>query len=79
MFSGTVPDYLFIYVFIYFISRSPEMLFSGTVHFARQVHLSGEFLKLFCLFCYTWVYIKIYGRSNCLVMNRVGYFRIIVL
>ncbi len=30
MFSGTEPDYLFIY--IYFISRSPEMLcFSGTV------------------------------------------------
>ncbi len=93
MFSGTVSDYLFIYVFIlfpevqrcyvfrhcvrlfvylciYFISRSTEMLcfqalcqiiclfmylfyfqkyrdvmFSGTVHFARQVHLSGQFLK----------------------------------
>ncbi len=29
LFSGTVPDYLLIYV--YFISRSPEMLFSGTV------------------------------------------------
>ncbi len=30
MFSGTVSDYLFIYVFLLF----PEMLFSGTVHFA---------------------------------------------
>ncbi len=69
MFSGTVPNYFFIYVFL-FISRSPEMLcfqalcpiiflfmcffdfqksrnvmFSDTVRFARQVHLSGQFLK----------------------------------
>ncbi len=27
----------------------------------------------------TQVYIKIYGRSNCLEINRVGYFRITVL
>ncbi len=42
-FSGTVPDYLFIYVFLLF----PEFVcFSGTVpEPARQVHLSGRFLK----------------------------------
>ncbi len=36
---------LFVYLCISFISRSPITLFSGTVHFARQVHLSGQFLK----------------------------------
>ncbi len=44
MFSGTVSDYLFIHVFYYF-QKSRNVMFSGTVHFARQVHLSGQFLK----------------------------------
>ncbi len=36
MFTGTVPDYLFIYVFLLF-PESILFMFSGTVHFARQV------------------------------------------
>ncbi len=72
---------LFVYlcIYLFYFQKSRNVMFSGTVRFARQVHLSGQFLKLFCIFCYTWVYIKKYGRSTCLAMNRVGYFRIIVL
>ncbi len=34
---------LFVYLCISIISRN--VMFSGSVHFARQVHLSGQFLK----------------------------------
>ncbi len=51
MFSGTVPYYLFICLFMYFyyFQNSRNVMFSGTVHCARQVHLSGQFLKQTCL------------------------------
>ncbi len=103
MFSGTEPDYLFIYVFIlfpevqkccfralcqiiclfiylYYFQKSGNVMFSGAVHFARQVYVSfwnrhHNVLNKY-KYCFTQLYIKIYGRSNCLAMNRVGYFRI---
>ncbi len=42
MFSGTLPDYLFIYVFLLFPEVQKCYIFR---HCALQVHLRGQFLK----------------------------------
>ncbi len=91
MFSGTVPDYLFIHVFFFFpevqkcyVFRHCALCKTGSSQwsvFETDITMSWirtNTVNTFCLFCYTYVYIKIYCRSNCLAMNRVGYFRITV-
>ncbi len=79
---------LFVYLFISFVSRSPEMLCfqalckTGISVFETDITMSwintNTVNKHFFASSVTQVYIKIYRKSNCLAMNRVGYFRISV-
>ncbi len=52
MFSGTVSDYLFIYVFILFPEVQKCYIFR---HCALQVHLSGQFLKQYNNTLINWI------------------------
>ncbi len=47
------PDFFFLalcqiiclFMYLFYFQKSRNVMFSGTVHFARQVHLIGQFLK----------------------------------
>ncbi len=32
-----------LFIYLFYFQKSRNVMFSGTVHFARQVHLSGQF------------------------------------
>ncbi len=34
-----------LFMYFFYFQKSRKVMFSGTVHFARQVNLSGQFLK----------------------------------
>ncbi len=34
-----------LFIYLFYFQKSRNVMFSGTVHFVRQIHLSGQFLK----------------------------------
>ncbi len=43
-----------LFMYLFYFQKSRNVMFSGTVHFARQVHLSGQFLKQTSQ-CLSWI------------------------